>query len=417
MQLPFPSPIPPNPTHLPALKLALICGGTGAEHIGSIESALWLLSQFRPDHQPGFFYQYPDGRLADAAELPALFETWAVHPYIKAWIDPAGAERCRAVFRQAIHWSGPAWTALMSGGWDLIWPAFHGRGGEDGSFQGFCEFLDFPYAGCGIAASVIGIDKIKTKAILQVSGLPVLPQVIVEDWELGSVDAIAAVKEHITLLPGTATSDLETIRAIHPLLAERIQESEARFDYPVFVKPASLGSSLGVAKAADRRSLAIALAQALILDRRALVEPQCNWPEYGIGLCGLDEPQVSLVVGYTLNSDFYDYDAKFGAEAQDDAIPARLDAVQTRKLQDLATAAWQALGLEGCARVDCFRENGQLAINEVNTMPGFDAHSVYAQAFAKAGMPPSDLLDQIMAAGLERHRRRNQFSISFKDRL
>lgn len=415
-------PSTPSPRNLksirpPSLKLALICGGTGAEHIGSIESALWLLSQFRSDHRPGFFYQHPDGRLAEAAELPALFETWAVHPYIKAWIDPAGAEHCRAIFRQASNWTGPAWNALMSGGWDLIWPAFHGRGGEDGSFQGFCEFLGFPYAGCGIAASVIGIDKIKTKAILRVSGLPVLPQVIVEDWEVGSADAIAAIKEQVIFLPGATQPDLEAIKAIHPLLAERIQESEARFGYPVFVKPASLGSSLGVTKAGDRRSLAAALAQALILDRRAMVEPQCNWPEYGIGLCGLDEPQVSLVVGYTLNPDFYDYEAKFGAEAQDDAIPARIDSAQTQKLQDLAMAAWQALGLEGCARVDCFWENGQLAINEVNTMPGFGAHSVYAQAFAKAGLPPSNLLDQIMAAGLERHRRRDQFIISFKDRL
>lgn len=413
----FSIPIHPDTTTLPALKLALICGGTGAEHIGSIESALWLLSQFRPDHRPGFFYQYPDGRLAESSELPALFETWVVHPYIEAWIDPADAERCRAVFQQAINWTEPAWIALTNGGWDLIWPAFHGRGGEDGSFQGFCECLGFPYAGCGIAASVIGIDKIKTKAILQVSGLPVLPQVIVEDWELGSVDAIAAIKEHITLLSGATTPGLETIKAIHPLLAERIQESEDRFDYPVFVKPASLGSSLGVAKAADRRSLAIALAQALILDRRALVEPQCNWPEYGIGLCGLDEPQVSLVVGYALNPDFYDYEAKFGTEAQEDAIPACLDSTQTRELQDLARAVWQALGLEGCARVDCFWKNGQLAINEVNTMPGFGAHSVYAQAFAKAGLPPSDLLDHIMAAGLKRHRRQNQFSTNFKDRL
>lgn len=404
-------------TQLPSLKLALVCGGTGAEHIGSIESALWILSQFRPDHRPNFFYQHPDGRLAEAAELPGLFETWAAHPYIKAWSDPAGAEQCRAIFRQAAAWRGVPWTTLTSGDWDLVWPAFHGRGGEDGSFQGFCESLDLPYAGCGIAASVISVDKIKTKAILRVSGLPVLPQATIDDWELGTDSAFSALiglpKDH----QYQSGSSFDAIKAISPALAERIIEIEQRLQYPVFVKPASLGSSLGVTKAINRQELITALIQSLTLDRRVLIEPQCNWPEYGIGLCGLDDPKVSLVVGYALNPDFFDYEAKFGNQAQDDAIPARLDANQTRQLQELAVAAWHALDLESCARVDCFYENGQFAINEVNTMPGFGAHSVYAEAFTKAGLPPTALLDQIMAAGLDRHWRRNQLNTGFKDRL
>lgn len=402
---------------LPSLKLALVCGGTGAEHIGSIESALWILSQFRPDHRPSFFYQHPDGRLAEAAELPGLFETWAAHPYIKAWSDPAGAEQCRAMFRQAAGWRGAPWTTLTSGDWDLVWPAFHGRGGEDGSFQGFCESLDLPYAGCGIAASVISVDKIKTKAILRVSGLPVLPQATIDDWELGTDSTFSALIELPKDHQYGSGSSFDAIKAISPALAERIIEIEQRLQYPVFVKPASLGSSLGVTKAVNRQELITALIQSLTLDRRMLIEPQCNWPEYGIGLCGLDDPKVSLVVGYALNPDFFDYEAKFGNQAQDDAIPARLDADQTRQLQELAVAAWHALDLESCARVDCFYENGQFAINEVNTMPGFGAHSVYAEAFTKAGLPPTALLDQIMAAGLNRYRRRNQLNTGFKDRL
>lgn len=404
-------------TDLPSLKIALVCGGTGAEHIGSIESALWLLSQFRPDHRIGFFYQHPDGRMVEAAELPALFETWAAHPYIKAWTDPSGADHCRTAFRRAIDWQGSAWTALIDGGWDLVWPAFHGRGGEDGSFQGLCESLDLPYAGCGIAASVLCVDKIKTKAILRVSGLPVLPEVVLEDWELGSADAIARLAAQISGLIDQNESGFEALQAISPILAERIRECETRFSYPVFVKPASLGSSLGITKATDRKTLANALLQSLMLDRRVLVEPQCDWPEYGIGLCGLDEPEVSLVVGYALNPDFFDYEAKFGAQAQEDAIPARLDPAQTAQLQQLARSAWHALELESCSRVDCFWHNGQMAINEVNTMPGFGAHSVYAEAFAKAGLPAAAMLDRIIAAGLERHQRRNRLSTHFKDRL
>ena len=112
---------------LRSLKVAVVCGGRGAEHIGSIESALWLLNQFRQDHLPGFFYQHPDGRFAEAAELHTLFEVWADHPYIKAWTNEDEAERCRSIFRRAIAWSGPAWAALTSGDWDLIWPAFHGQ--------------------------------------------------------------------------------------------------------------------------------------------------------------------------------------------------------------------------------------------------------------------------------------------------
>lgn len=403
--------------HLPSQRLALVCGGTGAEHIGSIESALWILSQFRADHHPAFFYQHPDGRLAEAAELPALFETWATHPYIKAWSDPASAEHCRAIFRRAAAWHGSPWTALTSTHWDLVWPAFHGRGGEDGSFQGFCESLDLPYAGCGIAASVISVDKIKTKAILQVSGLPVLPQITIDDWELGGSAAIPALTEYLQLAQNKHQSNFDVIKTLIPVLAERIIETEQRLHYPVFVKPASLGSSLGVTKVSSREELTTALIQSLTLDRRVLIEPQCNWPEYGIGLCGLDEPKVSWVVGYALNPDFFDYEAKFGKQAQDDAIPAHLDANQSHQLQELAIDAWHALNLESCARVDCFYENGQFAINEVNTMPGFGAHSVYAEAFTKAGLAPAILLDEIMAAGLERHRRRNQLNIGFKDRL
>lgn len=403
--------------HLPSLRLALVCGGTGAEHIGSIESALWLLSQFRADHHPAFFYQHPDGRLAEAAELPALFETWATHPYIKAWSDQSGAERCRAIFRQATTWSGTPWTTLTNNQWDLVWPAFHGRGGEDGSFQGFCEILDLPYAGCGIAASVISVDKIKTKSILRVSGLPVLPQVTIDDWELGANNVLSSLIELPRHYQTESGSSFDAIKAISPTLAERIIESEQRLHYPVFVKPASLGSSLGITKAANRQELIAALIQSLSLDRRVLIEPQCNWPEYGIGLCGLDEPKVSLVVGYALNPDFFDYEAKFGNQAQEDAIPAHLDNHQMHQLQELAVAAWHALDLESCARIDCFYENGQFAINEVNTMPGFGAHSVYAEAFTEAGLPPAALLDEIMAAGLERYRRRNRLNFGFKDRL
>ena len=239
-------------THLPSLRLALVCGGTGAEHIGSIESALWILSQFRTDHHPTFFYQHPDGRLAEAAELPALFETWATHPYIKAWSDPAGAERCRAIFRRAAAWNGSPWTMLTSTRWDLVWPAFHGRGGEDGSFQGFCESLDLPYAGCGIAASVISVDKIKTKAILRVSGLPVLPQVTIDDWELGGSAAISALAEQMQHAQSKIQSGFDVIKTASPVLTERIIETEQHLHYPVFVKPASLGSSLGVTKVSNR---------------------------------------------------------------------------------------------------------------------------------------------------------------------
>ncbi len=402
---------------LPSLKLAIVCGGTGAEHIGSIESALWILSQFRSDHRLFFFYQHSDGRLAEATELLPLFETWATHPYIKAWTDQSGAERCREIFCRAVQWSGSPWATLTNGRWDLVWPAFHGLGGEDGSFQGLCECLNLPYAGCGIAASVIGIDKIKTKTILRVSGLPVLPQITIDDWELNDSEAIEVwVKKNASILQ-QSECNLDSIRSINRVLSDRIQASEQQLNYPVFVKPANLGSSLGVTKATDRSQLLNAIIQSLMLDRRVLVEPQCNWPEYGVGLCGLDEPKVSLAVGYALNPNFFDYEAKFGSQAQEDAIPALLDNDQTRKLQELAISVWHALDLEGCARIDCFYANGQFAINEVNTMPGFGAHSVYAEAFAKTGMSPPALLDSIMAAGLERHRRRNQLSINFKDRL
>lgn len=373
MQLSIPTPIPPNTTHLPSLKLALICGGTGAEHIGSIESALWLLSQFRPDHQPGFFYQYPDGRLAEAAELPALFETWAVHPYIKAWIDPAGAEHCRAVFRKATHWTGPAWTALTSGSWDLIWPAFHGQGGEDGSIQGLLEFLGLAYGGCNLEGSALGIDKILTKQCCEAVGLAVAP------W--AAIDSAAWARD--------PAACLERCRPL---------------GLPLFIKPARLGSSIGLSRITRFEDLAPAIQAGLNWDSRILIEAQVQGIEYGIGIVGNQaQPMISAVAESTLHSDSYDYEAKYSADALDDIVPARLDADTTARLQDFALKAWQALDMCGLARIDCFLGPHGPILNEVNTMPGLSAWAPFVMAWRHIGVNAPGLMDLIVQEALNRN--------------
>jgi D-alanine-D-alanine ligase len=268
---------------------------------------------------------------------------------------------------------------------DVVIPVLHGPYGEDGTLQGLLEMAGVPYAGCGVLGSALGMDKDKAKLVLKAAGLPVVDWLTVRRAEF------------------ERTADA---------LCERI---EGTFAYPIFVKPANLGSSVGVSKAHDRGELPQALVTALEFDRKAIVEPGVNARELECGVLGNDEPQASIVGEVVPSNEFYDYRAKYVDNASRLFIPASISDEQTAEVRRLAIAAFMALDLSGLARVDFFldRDSGQLYVNEVNTMPGFTQISMYPKLWEASGVSYSQLLDRLIALALQRHAEKERTRTSY----
>ena len=249
-------------------------------------------------------------------------------------------------------------------------PILHGPFGEDGTVQGMLELAGVPYVGAGVAASALCMDKDLFKAVMRDQGVP--------------------VTRNITLRNGT--------------------RPENPFGYPVFVKPARLGSSVGITKAHDEDELHAAVELAFRHDEKVLVEEAVSGIEVEVGVLGNREPFASLVGEIVVtNNEWYDYAAKYDEGEMDLVIPARIADEQTNRVQELAVQAFVATECEGMARVDCFvTENGDVLVNELNTIPGFTSTSVYAKLFEASGIAYADLLERLIELALERHDRRSR---------
>ena len=261
---------------------------------------------------------------------------------------------------------------------DIIFPLLHGTYGEDGALQGMLEMAGLPYVGCGILGSALGMDKEKAKIFFAASALPIVPWITVTRREVD--DALDA-----------------TIAAI-----------SERFGFPVFVKPANLGSSVGVSKAHDAPELRSALTLAARYDRKIVVEPAINCREIECAVLGNDDPEASVVGEIVPNNEFYDYKAKYLDGTSGLLIPAPLSAELALDVRRMAIAAFRALDLSGLARVDFFldRDTNAVYLNEVNTLPGFTEISMYAKLWEATGIDYTTLIDRLIEFGFERHRER-----------
>ena len=260
--------------------------------------------------------------------------------------------------------------AAAIGSVDVVLPVLHGPFGEDGTVQGLLELANVPYVGAGVAASALCMDKDLFKAVLRDRGIP--------------------VARNATLRLG--------------------DEIENPFGYPVFVKPARLGSSVGISKAHDEAELEAAVALARRHDEKVLVEEFVAGTEVECGVLGnLSPAPVASVVGEIVpHSEWYDYAAKYDTGGSDIIVPARIPDETAARVQALAVDSFIATECEGMARVDFFvRENGDVVVNEINTIPGFTATSVYARLFEASGIPYAQLLDRLIELALERHERRS----------
>ena len=257
---------------------------------------------------------------------------------------------------------------------DVIFPVLHGTFGEDGTIQGLFEILNCAYVGAGVLASAACMDKAVCKDLLQNAGIPVLPYQVFSRGQ------------------------------INDYLEEVIARSESISAYPLFVKPANLGSSVGISKARDRAELEAALKKAARFDRRVLVERGINAREIEISVLGNDTPIVSVPGEIIPEDDFYTYKDKYLSGDPETIIPAPFDAEMTRAIQEYALRAYRAVDGAGLSRVDFLldRTTGELFLSEINTMPGFTSISMYPKLWKVSGLEYPDLVDRLITLALER---------------
>ncbi|HVR04677.1 MAG TPA: D-alanine--D-alanine ligase family protein [Solirubrobacteraceae bacterium] len=292
-------------------------------------------------------------------------------------------------------------------GADVVFPALHGPFGEDGTVQGLLEALDVAYVGAGVAASALCMDKVLFKQLMGAAGVP-------------QVDYRGVREERFVLDPEGTLAEL------------------ARLGLPVFVKPAHLGSSMGIVKVNDARDMAAALGQAFAHDPLAIVEAAAPGAEVECAVLGLSRPEHELpklgVASSRLEpgsrpaagpaipalasepgeirvpGEWYDFQAKYAADGMELLVPARISAAARARVQELALETFAHAGCEGLARVDFFVAGERVLVNELNTMPGFTPTSVYAKLMASSGVPYPELVDRLCRLALERHARRQTHS-------
>jgi len=355
---------------LSRLKVAVLFGGRSGEHEVSRNSAFTIASSLKNN-----FEIYPIGISKEG-------EWFGPIPLqeIKAFRPENYRDRCVTILpnptSDGVIFSLPELDPVAK--INVFFPALHGTFGEDGTIQGLFELADVPYVGAGVLASAVSMDKILMKKVFAQSGLP-------------QVAYLSYLRKNIR--------------------DERLQvitEIEAKLGYPCFVKPANLGSSVGISKAANAAQLAEALLLAAQYDRKIIVEQGVSAREIEVSVLGNDEPEVSLPGEIIPCNEFYDYRAKYIDDRSALLIPAELTAEQTAKIQELARAAYKAVDCSGLSRIDFFitKDSGEILINEINTLPGFTAISMFPKLWEHSGLPLDELTARLVRLALERNEER-----------
>jgi D-alanine-D-alanine ligase len=364
------------------IKIALVFGGRSGEHEVSLTSARSFIEALDPDR----FTVIPIGITKRGRWLagPGILEK------LESRVDflPRHGKKADPDVTPATPLPEPADEpgALPApfAEADVVFPLVHGTYGEDGCLQGLFELADLPYVGAGVLGSALAMDKLAAKAVLSAAGLPVGPHL------------------------GLTRAELEE----NP--SEVARKIEAALAYPLFVKPANLGSSVGITKVHGPRELAKALELAASYDRRVIVEGGLDAREIECAVLGNDAPEASVPGEILPAREFYDYDAKY-VEDSELLIPAPIPPDRTAEARRLAVAAFKALDVSGMARVDLFleRASGRLYVNEVNTIPGFTPISMYPKLWVASGLGYNDLVARLVELALERHRDRRRTRRSY----
>jgi D-alanine-D-alanine ligase len=375
------------------LRVGVIYGGRSGEHEVSLASAAAVFRNLDPDRYEAVPIRIEkDGRWALPDRAPTLISAADVIHSGAARVDATreahmmahpGGDTLMTIDPSAR--SGQAAVVMSGVTLDVIFPVLHGPYGEDGTVQGLLELANVPYVGAGVLASAVGMDKAAMKLVFAAKGLPICDYEVVmkRDWQR---------HEHRTL--------------------QRVVD---RLGFPVFVKPANLGSSVGISKAKHAAELRTAISLAAEFDRKVVVEaavPQAR--EIEVAVLGNDEPEASVPGEIISSREFYDYEAKYLDNASRDVIPAVLPEKLAAEIRAMAIAAFTAIDCAGMARVDFLLagDSGVLYLNEVNTIPGFTTISMYSKMWAASGVGYPALIDRLIALAIERHAEKQQLRTS-----
>ena len=353
------------------MRIALLYGGRSGEHEISIRSARSIYTALQKTHKVFPIFIDKQGcwwRTPETDELPnsskGLKEKICVYPGVG---DPSLFTR----------------TSQLK--IDIAFPVLHGTHGEDGIIQGLLESAGIPYVGANVSASAAGMDKVIMKALFLQAGLPIAPYQWFHRkyWQKDPKECLDAI--------------------------------ERSLPYPVFVKPANLGSSVGVNKATNQQELQNAIDDAAKYDLKIVVEKGINAREIECSVLGNQEPEASLPGEIVPKRAFYDYVAKYIEDSTELHVPAKLEPEQIEKVKSLSVRAFQAIGVSGMARVDLFldRDSNEFLLNEINTIPGFTNISMYPKLWEVSGLPFPALLDRLLDLGLERFRDQAGLTTSF----
>jgi D-alanine-D-alanine ligase len=347
------------------LRVGVIYGGRSGEHEVSVLSASSII-----EHLDRSRYELVPIRIEKDGR----------------WVRPAHEPRAHSTREAGDQGGGsPIEASAAVSGLDAVFPVLHGPYGEDGTVQGLLELVNVPYVGAGVLGSAVGMDKAVMKTLFAARRLPLTTSLTVRltEWTRARGDVESRV-----------SSDL---------------------GYPVFVKPANLGSSVGISKAASAGALGCAVGLAFEFDRKVVIEAAVpNAREIECAVLGNDDPEASLPGEIIPSREFYDYEAKYLDDRVQLLIPAPLSAEQTAEVRRLAIEAFHAVEGSGMARVDFLLNGatGAIVVNEVNTIPGFTTVSMYPKLWAATGLPYPALLDRLVRLALERHAQRQQLRTS-----
>jgi D-alanine-D-alanine ligase len=353
-----------------ALRVGIVFGGRSAEHEVSLQSARNVLQALdRDKYEPVLIGIDREGRWHLDEQTKLLYDSARPLPLLSADSPREVALVARGEQSSLMDVSGDGELGKL----DVVFPVLHGPYGEDGSVQGLCKLANIPCVGAGILGSAVGMDKDVMKRLLRDAGIP--------------------IARFITLHRGRAVTGFDAV--------------SAELGVPVFVKPANLGSSVGIGKAKTAAEYARAVSEALRYDTKVLVEECVLGREIECSVLGNQDPQASVPGEIVTRGthEFYDYEAKYidehGAELR---IPAALDRPTTERVRMLAVRAFTVLCCEGMARVDMFlRDSGEVLINEINTIPGFTRISMYPKLWEASGVSYGELVDRLISLAVERH--------------
>lgn len=337
------------------MNILLLYGGQSAEHDVSIISAYNILQEVYYDYYTVTpVYITRDGRWMKKARIKS-YEQLPANDDMTEELMPFSYDELRVED-------------------SIVFPVLHGPNGEDGTVQGMLEVLNVPYVGCGVLASSVGMDKITSKVVFQAAGIPILPYqtVLSTEWRI----------------------DWEAV----------VQQVESQLTYPVYVKPANLGSSVGISEATNKQTLKEAIDVAFQYDHRVLIDQGVKAREVEIAILGNDDVNVSVIGELVKDVQFYDYKAKYETKDVGLNIPAQLDENVIQAIKSYATKAFLAIDGSGLTRVDFFvTDAGDIFINEVNTFPGFTSSSMYPKLWEATGLGYGDLIEELIQLGIRRH--------------